>query len=98
MGGEGGRKREKIIEIFDRDGDGKLSEEERATARKARERMQQEGGAPQQMGKAAGARLTEEQRERVRERFDKDGDGTLNEEERAAAKRALMKRRQAQEK
>lgn len=73
-----------IIKRFDKDGDGKLSDTERAAARKAHE---ERGGRAGQPGGAEG-----KLREEVLKRFDKDGDGKLNEEERTAAKKAREER------
>ncbi|ADB14853.1 putative signal transduction protein with EFhand domain [Pirellula staleyi DSM 6068] len=58
-----------MLEKFDADKDGKLSEEERT---KARESMRGQGGP-------GGERFAE-----LMKKFDKDGDGKLSEEERAA--------------
>ena len=66
-----------ILKRFDKDGDGKLNEAERAAAKKAHD---ERGG---QAGGGDGKR-----REEIIKRFDKDGDGKLNEAERAAAKKA----------
>ena len=64
---------------YDKNGDGKLDEQERAAAMKARG----EKGDGQKPG--AG-------REEAMKRFDKDGDGKLNDEERAAARKAMEER------
>ncbi len=72
---------EAIIKRFDRDGDGKLNDEEKA---EAKEQMGQEKG-----GKAAnGAQMREE----LLKRFDNDNDGKLNEAESSAAVDALSGR------
>lgn len=65
--GPGGKIRGEIIKRFDKDGDGKLNEVERAEAKKAGEEMR--------------ARFQEHRKE-VLARFDKDGDGKLGEAER----------------
>ena len=85
----------KLIEKFDADGDGKLSESEREEAKKAhRERMLAEHD------KDGDGTLSDEERAAAKEayhakmkaeriaRFDKDGDGELSEAEREAAKDA----------
>ena len=83
---EGGKKggppdgrpsREEVMKKFDKDGDGKLSESERAELRKAMANR----GAP-------GGRRPPPQ---LMKQFDKDGDGKLNEEERKAAMAARPK-------
>ena len=79
--------REKIVKEFDKDGDGKLNEEERAAARKAMEERREATSRP--------ARDGEPIREAIIKKFDKDGDGKLNEEERAAARKAMEARREA---
>jgi len=69
-----------ILKRFDKNGDGKLDEQERAAAKKARE---ERGGKLGQAGGGDG-----KLRDEILKRFDKDGDGKLNEQERAAAKQA----------
>ncbi len=66
--------KEQILEKFDIDGDGQLSEDERATMREA-------GGK-----KRGGKQGQRPSKEEVFEKFDTDGDGELGEEERAAAR------------
>ena len=76
-----GQMQAEILKRFDKDGDGKLNDTERAAAKKAHEeRGGQPGGGDGKM------------REEILKRFDKDGDGKLNEEERAAAKKAHEER------
>lgn len=72
--------RQRILKMFDKDGDGKLNAEERAAAESARE----------EMGK--GGKRGEAGREAMLKAFDKDGDGKLNDEERDAAKKAFQDR------
>ncbi len=64
--------RQKMLERFDSDGDGKLSPQERAKAREtlARENRQTPRG-----------RMNDEDIERLVERFDKEGDKQLSDEE-----------------
>ncbi|MBT4664917.1 MAG: hypothetical protein HOB63_00190 [Opitutae bacterium] len=99
--------REAILKKFDKDGDGKLNEEERAEARKSFG-----GGRPprppaeliKKFDKDGDGKLNEEERAALREegqkrrkeiiaKFDKDGDGKLNEEERKAAGAEMRKSR-----
>lgn len=69
---------QQLIKQFDKDGDGKLSEQERAAAREQMAKLRR--------GQAGNdARRIPEQ---ALKRFDKDGDGKLNEAERAAAAKA----------
>ena len=74
--------RQKMLEKFDKDGDGKLDEKERMAARKA-------------MG---AHRMSPEMRKKMLEKFDKDGDGKLNEEEIKAAHKAARARMEAHHK
>ena len=77
-----GNFREKLLKEFDKDGDGRLGEDERAAAKKAwQERRGQKGGAP-------GKRLLEQ--------FDENKDGKLDETERAKAREAMKARRGAE--
>ncbi len=99
--------REAILKKFDKDGDGKLSEEERAEARKSFS-----GGRPprspaaliKKFDKDGDGKLNEEERAALREeglkrrkemlkKFDKDGDGKLNAEERKALSEEMRKNR-----
>ncbi len=90
------------LKQIDTDGDGVISPDERAEAKK----MRGERSTPNSTGKTArpAARAanqraagSEEQRNRVIKRFDADGDGVLNEDERAAAKAAIQERRAGNE-
>lgn len=75
----GEEKRAEMLKKFDKDGDGKLSEEERQAMR---EEMQKRGGE-------------RPSREEMLKKFDKDGDGELNEEERQAMREAMGGRKDA---
>ncbi len=68
----------KVLDRFDKDGDGKLSETEAQAAREMMEKRKERGG---------------ELKKKMLERFDADGDGKLSEEERQAAREAMKKRR-----
>ena len=70
----------KMLERFDKDGDGKLSEEERAAARAEMQKRREAGGL-----KGNGA----EKRAEMLKKFDKDGDGKLSDDERAAMREAM---------
>ena len=76
-----------ILKRFDKDGDGKLNDAERAAAKKAHD---EKGGRPGQAGGGAG---DGKMREEIIKKFDKDGDGKLNEQERAAVKKAHDERK-----
>jgi Ca2+-binding EF-hand superfamily protein len=93
-GGPGGPfNPEEMIRRFDRDGDGKLNEAEQQAARAAFARGPGPGGPgaggllPGE-GKGPDSKLDKEQ---LLKRFDKDGDGKLSDEERAAAREALSR-------
>ncbi|MEK9632957.1 MAG: EF-hand domain-containing protein [Opitutae bacterium] len=77
---EGRPSREEVMKKFDKDGDGKLSEEEKAELRKA---IAQRGGRP------GGRRPPPE----LMKKFDKDGDGKLSESERAELRKTMEERR-----
>jgi hypothetical protein len=68
---------QEILKKFDKDGDGKLNDAERAEAMKAR------GGAPGAGGRPDPARMQE-----LIKKFDKDGDGKLSDAERQEAMKA----------
>jgi len=72
--------KEEIIKKFDKDGDGKLSEEERKAVGEAFKSRGRPGGPE------AGNRPNKDE---IIKKFDKDGDGKLNEEERKAAMEAM---------
>lgn len=81
--GQGRPNLQQLLKEFDKDGDGKLSEQERAAAREFVQKRQ--------AGNFGQRRIPEQ----VLKRFDKDGDGKLNEQEQAAARKAreeFMKR------
>ncbi|QTN31297.1 EF-hand domain-containing protein [Akkermansiaceae bacterium] len=89
-----------MLKKFDKDGDGKLSEEERAAARAALANRPDRKLPPEMLAKFdkdGDGKLNEEERKAAREamkarmleRFDKDGDGQLNEEERAEMRKAM---------
>ena len=91
--------RQKMLEKYDADGDGKLSDEERATAKAEmqgkREAMQSQmlekydtdgDGKLSDEEKQAAKADREAKRAEMLEKYDTDGDGKLNESEREAAK------------
>ena len=97
--GEGRPSREEVMKKFDKDGDGKLNEEEKAELRK---QMAERGAGRKvlllswknliRMGTENCAMMREQKparpwkrRAEMIEKFDKDGDGKLNQEERKAA-------------
>ncbi len=93
--------RAKMLEKFDADKDGKLSEEERAAMRAARPARK---GAKGPQGEGAqgqgpkGKKMSPEMRAKMLEKFDTDKDGKLSKEEREAMKAArAAKKAQAAE-
>ena len=67
---------------FDKDGDGKLNDAERAAAKAAMGNRKPGEGGP----------LSKEQMAELVKKYDKDGDGRLNEAEKTAARALLDKR------
>ena len=102
--------REEIIKKFDKDGDGKLSDEEKAEARKTMmskrkmppfviKKFDKDGdGELNDEEKAAARAEMAARKKEVMAKFDKDGDGKLNEEERKAAMAARPKPGEGKEK
>ena len=98
--GKGAEMRAELLKRFDKDGDGKLNEEERAAAKQA---MQVRGGRPGPKGQeklgagkgqpGQGAPGNRPNKEEFLKRFDKNGDGKITDDERAAAKQAMQERR-----
>jgi len=90
------------IKKFDKDGDGKLNEEERQAAKAARKEMMKARKAEmlEKFDKDGDGELNEEEKKAMREamkarmleKFDKDGDGELNEEEKAEMRKEMMDR------
>jgi Ca2+-binding EF-hand superfamily protein len=80
-----------VVKEFDKDGDGKLNEEERKAARDAREKQMLEkydadkdGKLSDEERKAAREAMRAEHEKKMLEKYDKDGDGKLSDEERKA--------------
>jgi hypothetical protein len=81
--------RQKLLEKFDRNGNGQLDPDERDAAREAMQKRRDEAG-----GRTSGrpGAMDPELRKKLLEKFDTDGDGKLSESERAAAKAAWAAR------
>ncbi|PAW65754.1 MAG: hypothetical protein B9S34_10000 [Opitutia bacterium Tous-C1TDCM] len=78
-----------LLQRYDRNGDGKIDEDERADAKESMIKEQ----VDRQMARQALAQATPEQlRQRVLELFDADRDGRLDETERATAEKAAAER------
>ncbi len=91
-----------VIEKFDKDGDGKLNEEEREAAKAGRKEMM-EARKKEMIAKFdtdGDGELSEEEREAAKaarkqmmlEKFDKDGDGELSDDEKAEMRKAMKGR------
>jgi Ca2+-binding EF-hand superfamily protein len=91
--GEGNAKRtevrEKVLQKFDKNGNGQLDQDEREAAKEAMQKRREQGGGKAPAGQGA---RDPERRQKLLEKFDTDGDGKLSESERAAAKEARAKR------
>ena len=74
-------KKEALLKKFDKDGDGKLSKEERAAAKEFKDKRRGEEGR--------GGKL----RGKILRRLDKDGDHKLNDEERGDLKKFMESHR-----
>ena len=91
-----------ILEKFDKDGDGKLNEEERQAAKANREEMMKARKAEMlkkfdtdgdgKLSEEEEAAMKAERKKMMLEKFDKDGDGELNDEEKAEMRKAMIDR------
>jgi Ca2+-binding EF-hand superfamily protein len=77
-----------LIKRFDRNGDGQLDAREQAAAREAMAKIRAQGGGAPQAGAPVILPGNNEIPAAILEKFDKDGDGKLNDKELAAAKKA----------
>ncbi len=82
---KGGGLMERLLERFDKDGDGKLNEQERQAAMKARAEFMKRTGSVKRQGMLS--------RDELVKRFDKNRDGKIDDTERAAARGAMSKLR-----
>lgn len=78
--------RQRLIQRFDKDGDGQLSEEEKAEMQSFIEERRKKGG---ERGERRGKRPG---RDEMLKEFDKDEDGKLDDEERKAMREEMAKR------
>lgn len=76
-------RKEAMLKKFDKDGDGKLSDEEKAAMKAEMQKRRGEGGKGPDAARRA----------EMMKKFDKDGDGKLSEEERAAMRAEMQKKR-----
>ena len=87
--------REEMMKKFDKDGDGKLSDEEKAEIRKAMANRKPPAHILEKFDKDGDGKLSDDEKAEMRQemmaKFDKDGDGKLNPEERKAAMEARSK-------
>jgi Ca2+-binding EF-hand superfamily protein len=89
----GGPAFQEFLKKFDRDGDGKLNDRERLAAMEAVQKIRAQGGGGPQAGPPI-VFAGNETPAAILEEFDKDGDGKLNDEEMAAAKKAQSGKRE----
>jgi hypothetical protein len=91
--------REGILKQYDADGDGKLNPAERSAAREAMQKLRKGPGPGERPGfrpqAKGGPRDPAFQRGYLMGKFDANGDGKLDETERAAAKAAMEQRMRA---
>jgi hypothetical protein len=87
---------DEIIKKFDKDGDGKLSDEEKAAAKAAWEKemlekydKDKDGKLSDEEKEAMKAARKAEMEKRMLEKFDKDKDGKLSDEEKAEMKKIM---------
>ena len=92
-GQAGGPMFEEFLKRFDRDGDGKLNDRERLAAMEAVQKIRAQGGGGPQAGPPI-VFAGNDTPAATLEKFDKDGDGKLNDEEMAAAKKAQSGKRE----
>lgn len=91
--GPGGPGREAMIKKFDKNGDGKLDKDELSAARAAMgDRKPAPGGDGKGPG-GPGGRPSPEQMQALVKKFDKNGDGKLDDAEKGAAREEFMKLR-----
>ena len=81
--------REEMIKKFDKDGDGKLCDQEKAEIRKTMGNRQPPAHIIEKFDKDGDGKLCDDEKAEIRKqmmtRFDKDGDGKLGPDERKAA-------------
>jgi Ca2+-binding EF-hand superfamily protein len=82
--------RQKVLQKFDKNGNGQLDPDEREAAKEAMQKRREQGGGKGQGGRSG---IDPERRRKFMEKFDTDGDGKLNEAERAAAKNGARAKR-----
>ena len=87
--------REEMMKKFDKDGDGKLSEDEKAEIRKSLGNRKPPAHILEKFDKDGDGKLCENEKAEIRKemmaKFDKDGDGKLSPEERKDAMEARSK-------
>lgn len=81
-------RRQKVLQKFDKNGNGQLDPDEREAAKEAMQKRREQGGGKGPGGKGG---PDPERHRKLVEKFDTDGDGKLSDSERAAAKEARGK-------
>ncbi len=84
---ESGRRAAEFLKKYDKDGDGKLSDEEKAAAKEAMK--DHKPATPDQPAPGGPGGRGGFMSEEIIKKYDKDGDGKLNDEEKAAAREGM---------
>lgn len=90
----GGPAFQQFLKKFDADGDGQLNNRERQAALQAAQKLKQKGGGGPQVGAPLLGGGGNDIPADILEKFDKDGDGKLNNDELADANKSLSGKRQ----
>lgn len=80
-----------VVQRFDKDGDGVLNDQERAAARQALQQLRQRSGSTRRLF-SFNVKRNRLDSSRLMQKYDFDGDGVLNADERRAAIDALPKK------
>ena len=88
-----GDRKAAALKEFDKDGDGKLNEQERNAARAAIAKRRGQNAGGKGKGQPARGRINKEE---LLKKFDKDGDGQLNAQERTAVREYMAKMQRGQ--
>lgn len=86
--------RQKLLQKFDKNGNGQLDPDEKEAAKAAMQSRPEQGGEKGRGGKGPGGKggTDPDRRRKLLEKYDRDGDGKLSDTEKAAAKDAKAKR------